>query len=77
MGFAYPDHRTSGRGVGNAAFKRASAASAEDLSGERVSLQVFSIVFFDALFLRTLLDDGTGTDRIILSGIHAYYEPEV
>ena len=22
------------------------------------------------------LDDGTGTDRIILSGIHAYYEPE-
>ena len=23
-----------------------------------------------------LLDDGTGTDRTILSGIHAYYEPE-
>ena len=23
-----------------------------------------------------VLDDGTGTDRIILSGIHAYYEPE-
>ena len=22
------------------------------------------------------LDDGTGTDRTILSGIHAYYEPE-
>lgn len=26
--------------------------------------------------LRFVLDDGTGTDRIILSGIHAYYEPE-
>ncbi len=24
----------------------------------------------------TFLDDGTGTDRVILSGIHAYYEPE-
>ncbi len=22
------------------------------------------------------IDDGTGTDRTILSGIHAYYEPE-
>lgn len=26
--------------------------------------------------LRFVLDDGTGTDRIILSGIHEYYEPE-
>ena len=26
--------------------------------------------------LHFFLDDGTGTDRIILSGIHAYYEPE-
>ena len=26
--------------------------------------------------LKFLLDDGTGTDRIILSGIHEYYEPE-
>ncbi|MFR2038614.1 MAG: lysine--tRNA ligase, partial [Anaerobutyricum sp.] len=25
--------------------------------------------------LQFTLDDGTGTDRIILSGIHAYYEP--
>lgn len=23
-----------------------------------------------------MLDDGSGTDRVILSGIHAYYEPE-
>lgn len=26
--------------------------------------------------LKFILDDGTGEDRIILSGIHAYYEPE-
>ena len=26
--------------------------------------------------LRFTLDDGTGADRTILSGIHAYYEPE-
>ena len=26
--------------------------------------------------LQFTLDDGTGVDRIILSGIHAYYEPE-
>ena len=26
--------------------------------------------------LNFTLDDGTGTDRTILSGIHAYYEPE-
>ena len=27
-------------------------------------------------FLQFTLDDGTGVDRTILSGIHAYYEPE-
>ena len=26
--------------------------------------------------LQFTLDDGTGTDRTILSGIHEYYEPE-
>ena len=26
--------------------------------------------------LKFTLDDGSGTDRIILSGIHQYYEPE-
>lgn len=26
--------------------------------------------------LQFVLDDGTGTDRIILSGVHAFYEPE-
>ena len=26
--------------------------------------------------LKCILDDGTGNDRVILSGIHAFYEPE-
>ena len=26
--------------------------------------------------LKFILDDGTGTERVILSGIHEYYEPE-
>ena len=26
--------------------------------------------------LKLTLDDGSGTDRVILSGIHAFYEPE-
>ena len=26
--------------------------------------------------LKFTLDDGSGTDRVILSGIHKYYEPE-
>ena len=26
--------------------------------------------------LHFVLDDGTGTDRVILSGVHAFYEPE-
>src|SRR5699024_8069425 len=26
--------------------------------------------------LKFTLDDGTGADRVILSGIHAYYEPQ-
>ena len=26
--------------------------------------------------LKLILDDGTGNDRVILSGIHAFYEPE-
>ena len=26
--------------------------------------------------LKFVLDDGSGTDRVILSGIHEYYEPE-
>uniref|UniRef100_UPI0038B368EB hypothetical protein n=1 Tax=Clostridium vitabionis TaxID=2784388 RepID=UPI0038B368EB len=26
--------------------------------------------------LKFVLDDGTGTDRVIFSGIHSFYEPE-
>ena len=26
--------------------------------------------------LKFVLDDGSGADRVILSGIHEYYEPE-
>ena len=26
--------------------------------------------------MKFVLDDGTGEDRVILSGIHGYYEPE-
>ena len=33
-------------------------------------------VYMVALRDEGTLDDGTGTDRTILSGIHAYYEPE-
>ena len=28
------------------------------------------------MLLKFILDDGTGVDRVILSGIHDYYEPE-
>ena len=28
------------------------------------------------ILLKFVLNDGTGEDRVILSGIHAYYEPE-
>ena len=33
-------------------------------------------IFEQDKYLKFVLDDGTGEDRIILSGIHAYYEPE-
>ena len=32
--------------------------------------------FKEQKLLKFVLDDGTGTDRVILSGIHEYYEPE-
>ena len=61
----------------------------EPLFEERVDFDTFSKSDFRAVkvkaceavkkskkLLQFTLDDGTGTDRIILSGIHAYYEPE-
>ncbi|WP_027204347.1 lysine--tRNA ligase [Butyrivibrio fibrisolvens] len=61
----------------------------EPLFEENVDFETFSKSDFRAVkvkncvavpkskkLLQFTLDDGTGTDRTILSGIHAYYEPE-
>ena len=61
----------------------------EPLFAEFVDFETFSKSDFRAVkvkacesvkkskkLLQFTLDDGTGTDRTILSGIHAYYEPE-
>lgn len=61
----------------------------EPLFDEYVDFETFSKSDFRAVkikdckavpkskkLLEFTLDDGTGTDRTILSGIHAYYEPE-
>ena len=61
----------------------------EPLFEEAVDFDTFSKLDFRAVkvkecvavpkskkLLQFTLDDGTGTDRTILSGIHAYYEPE-
>ena len=41
-----------------------------------VKIKACSAVPKSKKLLQFVLDDGTGTDRVILSGIHAYYEPE-
>ena len=61
----------------------------EPLFGEYVDFETFSKSDFRIVkikdciavpkstkLLQFTLDDGTGTDRTILSGIHAFYEPE-
>ena len=61
----------------------------EPLFEEQVDFETFSKSDFRAVkvkaceavpkskkLLRFTLDDGTGTDRTILSGIHSFYEPE-
>ena len=52
----------------------------EPLFQDQVDFDTFSKSDFRAVkvkkLLKFVLDDGTGTDRVILSGIHAYYEPE-
>ena len=61
----------------------------EPLFEEQVDFDTFSKSDFRAVkvkecvavpkskkLLQFTLDDGTGSDRVILSGIHAYYEPE-
>ena len=41
-----------------------------------VKIKACEAVKKSAKLLKFILDDGTGTDRVILSGIHEYYEPE-
>ena len=66
-----------------------SKVKVEPLFEEFVDFDTFSKSYFRAVkvkaceavkkskkLLQFTLDDGTGTDRTILSGIHAYYEPE-
>ena len=66
-----------------------SKVKVEPLFEEQVDFDTFSKSDFRAVkvkecvavpkskkLLQFTLDDGTGTDRTILSGIHAYYEPE-
>ena len=61
----------------------------EPLFADQVDFETFSKSDFRAVkikacsavpkskkLLQFVLDDGSGTDRVILSGIHAYYEPE-
>ena len=61
----------------------------EPLFADQVDFETFSRSDFRAVkvkaceavkkskkLLRFVLDDGSGTDRVILSGIHEYYEPE-
>ena len=61
----------------------------EPLFEEQVDFETFSRSDFRAVkvkaceavpkskkLLKFTLDDGSGEDRVILSGIHAYYEPE-
>jgi len=43
---------------------------------EKIDFSNVKIVPKSKKLLQFTLDDGTGTDRTILSGIHAYYEPE-
>ena len=66
-----------------------SKVKVEPLFEEQVDFETFSKSDFRAVkvkaceavkkskkLLQFTLDDGTGTDRTILSGIHEYYEPE-
>ena len=69
--------------------EKANAVEIEPLFEEFVDFDTFSKSDFRVVkvkectavkkskkLLQFVLDDGTGTDRIILSGVHAFYEPE-
>lgn len=68
---------------------KADAIEIEPLFEESVDFETFSKSDFRVVkvkecmavkkskkLLHFILDDGTGTDRVILSGVHAFYEPE-
>lgn len=68
---------------------KADAVEIEPLFEESVDFETFSKSDFRVVkvkectavkkskkLLHFVLDDGTGTDRVILSGVHAFYEPE-
>lgn len=73
----------------NAAVEEKRGIETEPLFEEYVDFETFSKSDFRVVkvkecvsvkkskkLLQFTLDDGSGTDRTILSGIHAYYEPE-
>ena len=75
--------------VTEAGEEKADAVEIEPLFEEFVDFDTFSKSDFRVVkvkectavkkskkLLQFVLDDGTGTDRIILSGVHAFYEPE-
>lgn len=75
--------------VTEAVEEKANAVEIEPLFEEFVDFDTFSKSDFRVVkvkectavkkskkLLQFVLDDGTGTDRIILSGVHAFYEPE-
>lgn len=75
--------------VEEAAEVKADAVEIEPLFEESVDFETFSKSDFRVVkvkectavkkskkLLHFILDDGTGTDRVILSGVHAFYEPE-
>lgn len=75
--------------VEEAAEVKADAVEIEPLFEESVDFETFSKSDFRVVkvkectavkkskkLLHFVLDDGTGTDRVILSGVHAFYEPE-
>ena len=85
---AVADAAASGDAAAPAAFDF-SKVVIEPLFEEQVDFETFSKSDFRAVkvkecvavpkskkLLKFTLDDGTGADRVILSGIHAYYEPE-
>lgn len=84
-----PEAAKASTGTQGAAAIDFSKVKVEPLFEEMVDFETFSKSDFRAVkikeceavpkskkLLKFVLDDGSGTDRVILSGIHEYYEPE-